>query len=446
MSEVSETAGGGKPARGEGALSLTERARRTSRRLKHMASVVQYRAAFSPDAPARTPAGDKPLTRIEPARLAPLRRAGAAASRSLLWTSALVCVVLPTLLGAIYYAFLASDQYVSEVRMAIRSMDQKSRDSLGAMLASPLNIGAPQADLHLVGNYLNSREMVDRLQAEVDLKNLYSRSSIDFVSRLAADATVDDLVEYWRKMVAAGVDPPSGVLTVEVRAYAPQEALSIARIVVASAEGLVNGMSQRAYRDAVSFSEQELKRTEERLTQVRAELGAYRDKVGVLNPTHTADVALAAIAKLQDDRLRLEQEIAARRGLLANKSPVLVDMRTRMQTLDSQIDALRAQLTAREREQKSDPALSAIATRFDELNTEMQFAQKSYEAALTNVEKARADAQRQHFFIVPFVEPKLAEAAKYPRRLLNAFLVLFGSFSLWAIGALAVASVRDHAG
>lgn len=446
MSEAPDTAGGGKPARGEGALSLTERARRTSRRLKHMASVVQYRAAFTPDAPARTPAGEQPLTRIEPARLAPLRRAGAAASRSLLWTSALLCVALPTLLGAIYYAFLASDQYVSEVRMAIRSMDQKSRDSIGSMLANPLNIGAPQTDLHLVGNFLNSREMVDRLQRELDLKALYARSSVDFLSRLQANATIDDLVEYWRKMLAAGVDAPSGVLTVEVRAFAPQEALDIARIVVSSAEGLVNGMSQRAYRDAVSFSEQELKRTEERLAQVRAELGAYRDKVGVLNPAQTADVTVAQIAKLRDERLRLDQELAARRGLLANNSPVLVDLRTRAQTLDSQIASLQSQLTAREREQKSDPALSAIATKFDELNTEAQFAQKSYEAALTNVEKARADAQRQHFFIVPFVEPKLAEAAKYPRRLLNSFLVLFGSFALWAIGALAVASVRDHAG
>ena len=60
------------------------------------------------------------------------------------------------------------------------------------------------------------------------------------------------------------------------------------------------------------------------------------------------------------------------------------------------------------------------------------------------LDQARANADRQQVYIASFVPPSLPEEALYPRRWRSLGVVALFAFALWAIGGLAVQSIRDH--
>ena len=90
--------------------------------------------------------------------------------------------------------------------------------------------------------------------------------------------------------------------------------------------------------------------------------------------------------------------------------------------------------------------MSAIISKHEELLTEQGFAEKSYEAALLNLEQSRIDATQQHRYLTVIVNPKLPEEPNKSNQP-NDYIVWFLScLLLWGILSLIVASIRDHAG
>ncbi len=71
------------------------------------------------------PAPIPPLSGEAAARLEERRRARRRGRRGVI-ASFLVMVALPVLAAAIYYLFLASDQYVSEVKFAVRAVERNT--------------------------------------------------------------------------------------------------------------------------------------------------------------------------------------------------------------------------------------------------------------------------------------------------------------------------------
>ena len=89
-------------------------------------------------------------------------------------------------------------------------------------------------------------------------------------------------------------------------------------------------------------------------------------------------------------------------------------------------------------------ALSRVLGSYEQLESERKFAETAYQHALAALDRARGNADRQQVYIAGFVPPSLAEEALYPRRWRSLGLVALLGFALWAIGGLAVQSIRDH--
>lgn len=93
-----------------------------------------------------------------------------------------LCVVLPTVLLAIYYGFIASNQYVSESKFVIRSPNKQSTSGLSVMLQN-IGFNASSDDSYLVRDYMTSRDAVTNLNNDLQIKANYSDESIDPFSR-----------------------------------------------------------------------------------------------------------------------------------------------------------------------------------------------------------------------------------------------------------------------
>jgi capsular polysaccharide transport system permease protein len=356
--------------------------------------------------------------------------------------SALLCVALPTLLAVLYYGFVAADQYVAEARFAVRGSEAAATDMLGVLTGIPGN-GASAADALVVRDFVRSRDAVEALERRLDLRAAYSREEADWLARLGPADPIEDVVDYWRRMVEVGYETTSGITTLRVQAFRPDDAVAIAGAILEEGEALVNRLSERARRDAVAFAEAELTRAEERLGAARAEVTRFRDQRQALDPARSAEARLGIQAGLEADLAKAEAELSAMRSYMRPDAPAVVSAGNRIAALRRQVEAERAKLAG---EQGDPRVLSGLVADYERLAGEQEFAAKAYVSALASLEAARADAARKHRYLATFVMPHMPEDATRPRRLVGILTVFFASLVAWGIGALGVAAVKDHAG
>jgi capsular polysaccharide transport system permease protein len=342
--------------------------------------------------------------------------------------------VLPAVLVVGYVSFGMSSQYISEARFAVRGGERVTADPIAAITG--LSSFTQAQDSLIVVNYVKSRAIVEELNRTIDLRKMFSHRDIDWVSRFKGKAPIEDLVNYWRWKIKTAIESPSGIITIQVGAFSPDDALKIANAVVSSSEQLINSMSNRARRDAMEEAESELTRAEKRLGEVRAQLHDLRNAQSTLDPHRTAEGINKLIGELRLERARLEEEAnSATRSQINESAPQMQLLRTRIQVVGDQITGLERQLTSVT--ETSVTSVSGKITRFDELELERQIAEKQYTLAVAAFERARMNAEHQKVYLTTFVSPLLPQDVAWPKRFwlsLAAFLIVA---ALYWIGSFA---------
>jgi capsular polysaccharide transport system permease protein len=111
-------------------------------------------------------------------------RRGAALMRWAAAVSFCLIVILPSVATAIYYTFVASDQYVAETRFTVSGGEAPAIDGLGALTGLPAM--AVIQDTQIVTNYVESRDALEKLEKKVNIRDLYSTTAADWFSRFDA--------------------------------------------------------------------------------------------------------------------------------------------------------------------------------------------------------------------------------------------------------------------
>src|SRR5436190_19663771 len=237
-------------------------------------------------------------------------------------------------------------------------------------------------------------------------------------------------------------DPANGTVVVRVRAFTPAEALQLAQAIVAASEQLVNDLSTRARHDALRNGESEVTHAETRLKAVLGEIRAFRDREGLIDPAKTAEVSGTIAARLKDELVRANAELSTLKSYMQDDAPSVKVLKARIRSLEGQQRVVARDLT--DRDPNRDDTLSRQLGSYEQLESERRFAEAAYQHALHGLDQARANADRQQVYIASFVPPSLPEEALYPRRWRSLAVVALIAFAVWAIGGLAVQSIRDH--
>jgi capsular polysaccharide transport system permease protein len=342
--------------------------------------------------------------------------------------------VAPAVLAVVYFSFIASSQYTSEARFAVRGGERPPTDAISALtgLASFTQV----QDSLIVINYVKSQAMVEELEREIDLRAIYSRGDIDRLSRFNAGDPIEDFVKYWLRQVRLSVESPSGIVTLKINAFSPEDTLKVANATVELSERLVNELSMRARKDAVTETAAELEHAESRLEAARIAQRDLRNEQAMLDPRRTAEGLSKLISELRLEKIHLEQDLtAAQRGNVGDDAPQVQIMRTRVDVIGEQIVALDHQVTSQGGSQSD--AISGKITRFDELELEQQIAEKQYTLAAAALERARINAESKKVYLATFVQPVLARDSSYPKRLLFSLLGVAGAVLLYVVGMAA---------
>ncbi|MBV9551721.1 MAG: capsule biosynthesis protein [Alphaproteobacteria bacterium] len=354
-------------------------------------------------------------------------------------------MALPVLVAAIYYFGIAADQYTAEFRLNLRTVDIPRVEPL-IVLGSDMSHGGGAAESQIVAQYIASRAIVDELDPALDLRRMFAGPPADFWARLALPASIEDLVYFWKRQIDGFYDTSTGAIVVHVRAFTAEDALRLAQAIVAASERLINELSARARRDSVGQAEAELAAAEGRLKASLAAIREFRDREGLIDPGKAADATATLATKLRDDWLKANAELATLKAYMHDDAPGVRVIKARIRSLEAQQRSLAREMTGASpmAGAAAAPALSQTLGSYEPLDAERRFAEAAYQHALQGLDRARENADRQHVYIESFVPPSLPQTALYPRRWRDVGAVALVALAVWAIGLLALQSIREH--
>lgn len=354
----------------------------------------------------------------------------------------LLFVVLPTVLALFYYLLWASPMYISQARFAVRSADPTPS---GLDLASALfkTSGSTGNDAHIVVEYIQSYDIIRDIDKNIGIIAHYSDKSHDLVSRLATNPTQDEQIRYWKWAVLPALDPDTGIISLEVKAYSPEMAQQITTAVLARGEALVNDMNRRALEDAVALARTEVQRAEERVRNVQEAMRQFRDTHTLLDPKATATGLQGLVTDLEGEAVKLRAQLAEARSFMRESAPATKALQARLDAVHKQLEAEKQRLAGL---RSQDGNLNAVVAEYEDLTIEADFAQKQLVTAMTSFESARVRQVAQSRYVIAFQQPTLPDESLYPRQLLFTAYVLVGALILLGLGSLIIASIREHAG
>lgn len=370
---------------------------------------------------------------------APVSRARIRPRHRLLALSFAVVVLLPLLVAAAYLWGKAVDQYSSTVGFSVRREEAAAAlDVLGGLAGMSKS---SSSDTDILYEYLRSQKLVADMDAKLDLRAIWSKPDSDPVFAFDTDGSIEDLLDYWQRMVRTSYDSATGLIEVRVLAFAPEDATRIAQGLLDESARMINDLSAIAREDAVRYSRTELTTAENRLRTAREAVTAFRVKNQIVDPT-TDFQTLAGLLNALETRLA-EAQIEI--DLLADASPNdprLVQAKKRVEVIEARIAAERSKVAADSGPGTKDYA--ALASEYESLVVDLEFAEQAYVAALAAFDTATAESQRTSRYLAPHIMPTTAEVSRYPERLtllgvMALFLVL-----LWSILSLVAYSLKDR--
>lgn len=366
-------------------------------------------------------------------------RRGYRAFRLAVIASFFAFVVAPIVVMSVYWGLIASKQYSTEMKFALRAGEASPLDSLGGMFG--LGTSQQAQDTQILAEYVTSRAMIDALGATLDLRTIYGHGGGDYFSRFDPDDSVEDLEKYWKKRVDAKIEKLSGIVSVSVRAFSPDESLALGKTIFTLSEKLVNDLSTRSRRDALTQARSELDRAEKRLQLRETAMRDARNAEGVLDANTAAEALTKVVTQLRLELARTEQDLASQGS--AQDSPQSRVIQLRAASIKAQIEDYTRQIA----DTNSGSGSNSMADRLRALSTmqiELNLARQQYAQAFAIYESARTDLETQHAYLVTVLPPTLAQKSTYPRRMWEWSIIIVPTIIGW-LAAVAIAFVvRDN--
>lgn len=403
--------------------------RRLARRTDAVARKTGQEVRARTDAPADQLARvTRPLVRRIDDGAAPRRK------RSRVdWRLALACL-LPVVAIGVYVFAIAADRYTSQAAFVIQLGSTPS----DAVIAG--GIARNDESSHAVGAFIQSRDATRYLAENAAFAERMSRPEADFLTVYPPfwqDASDEALHDYMRRVVRIDFDPDSGISTLEVTAFRPEDAQAIATSLLAEAEALVNRMNERQGADAIRLARRAVDEAEARVRAVQDDLTEFRNSVQLIDPSATSQSQIALLTRLTEEQVRLQTQIAALRAS-APQNP-------RLQHLGRQLSALQEQIASLELEiSGSEDSLAPKLGSYELLSLERELAVKSLASAYRSLEAARFEADADRVYLQTLTAPNLPDEPSHPTPLRTLAVALAIALAAYVFLSTALRLAREY--
>lgn len=350
-------------------------------------------------------------------------------------------VALPTLLAGLYYGRIATPLFATHSEFLVQRADAGAAagaGGLGGLMGGAMT--AAHQDAIAVQSYLESREAMQRLDADHGFRAHFSSHEIDPLRRLGPDATDAEAYRLYERSVRIGFDPTEGLLRMEVIAASPESSAAFSRALLSYAEERVEGMTRRLRDDQMSGARASYDEAEARVRAAQDRVLELQIRLGVLDPASETTALMGQIAgfeqTLREKRLELAQ-------LLDNPRPnaARVDgVRGEIARLTGLISELRAGMTR----EGGAASLARITAQLRIAEADLANRQALLQQALQQLEAARIEANRQVRYLSVGVNPVVPDAPAYPRVAANTLLAFLIAAGIYLVASMTVSILREQ--
>ena len=357
---------------------------------------------------------------------------------AMLFARLAVFVFLPTFLVGAYFYSYATPLYATKSEFLIQKADGGGSALSGLFSGTGF---ANSQDSITVQSYLQSRDAMLRLDADIGFTEHFAQDFVDPLRRLEPDSTNEEAYRLYKKMVKIGFDPTEGLIKMEVIAADPQTSVAFSEALIKYAEEQVDNLTQRLREDQMKGSNESFREAERKMIAAQNRVLELQEKLGVLDPASESATLMSQIAtfetQLQEKNLQLQQ-------LLDNSRPnqARVDgVRGDIKRLEQLVAELRAQLTTGGTDSTS---LARISAELQMAQIDLETRRALMQQALQQLETARIEANRQVRYLSLGVSPTAPDEPTYPRKFENtvvAFLIFSG---LYLMASLTASILREQ--
>lgn len=378
-------------------------------------------------------------------RIAPVRQPAAAARpRRRHWgviLSFFAVVVVPVMVTAGYLWVRATDQYASTVGFSVIKQEMSSPIEVFGGIADFAGVGSSDSDI--LYEFITSQELVETLDARLDLVDIYSKPTGDPVFAYDPDGTIEDLHDFWQRMVRLSYDDSTGLIEIRALAFDPEDARAISTGIFEESARLVNELSAIAQDDTTTFAGEEVARAVERLKGARERLTAFRSETQIVDPSADLQGQMGLLSTLEAQLAEALISADLLRESTRESDPRITQADRRIVVIEARIEGERRKLGVGHTGDEGGDYATMLAE-FERLAVDRQFAEQAYTAALATYDQAFAEARRKSRYLAAYIKPTLAQSSQFPQRPVILGIVAFFLLTIWAIAVLAYYSFRDR--
>lgn len=350
----------------------------------------------------------------------------------------IVCII-PVALVAVYELRFATDRYHSEANVAI-TQDNNSTQTFDLTVIGLPAVSDDKDALTLI-TFINSLDMLQYLEKELQLRQHYSAPGLDWFSRLAPEASQERFHDYMTSYIVAEYDVTTHLISIHVQAFTRDFAQKVVNAILARSQVFVDKLNAHVTEEQTRFFETQLTASEVRLKDAKNALLEFQRQNQLLTTDAEAMMVSSNISELDKLLLTKQGELITKQRDLNDNSPVIQILKGEIETLTQQIAEEKRKLSGN----VTGGAVSELSAQFREIQFNLEFVETIYKSNLAQLERSRLEAIQRLKYLVVITTPSLADASLYPDRLYIIGTALLISLMIYFIVSLVVAIIREHA-
>lgn len=351
----------------------------------------------------------------------------------------LLSVGVPLAITAWYLFAVAADQFASTVGFSVRKEEVASPIELFGGIADVASTGSSDSDILYA--FIHSQEIVETLETALNLSVLYARPDNDPVFTYDPSGTIEDLQDYWHRMVRVTYDSTTELIEVRALAFTPEDARLISTAIFNESARLVEELSAIAQQDTINFAKDEVARAVERLKSAREAMTGFRSRTQIVDPTADLQGQMGLLSTLEQQLAEALISADLLRDSTRASDPRITQADLRIKVIEARIEEERRNLGHGSGEGED---YATLLAEYERLAVDREFAEQAYTAALATYDQALAEARRKSRYLAAYIRPTLAQASEYPQKEVLLATVAFFLLAAWAIAVLVYYSVRDR--
>lgn len=339
-------------------------------------------------------------------------------------------VLGPALLVLAYQSLIAVPLFEARSVVVIAKPGGGGEADLGGLLGS---LAAPSQmnEAFMAHEYVQSQALMDDLEEDLGLISRLSSSEMDLVRRLR-DIPIFRLSkrDQFTRFVDSSINIQTGLMTLYVKAPAPDQAITISEAILAGAAVQINDLSDALFEQRIAQARNSVQEARNGLSEAQKALISSQISSGEVSPQARIEGVYANIQQMEMEALALISQI--QQAEVGGQAETYATQRLveRERMLRLRIDQERRLLVEA---QGGGQSLNALLVENELAALQVRIAEETLSASLAALAQASDAAALGRSTFQVIVPPRTSGKPAAPNPIVSALVALFGLLSAFVM-------------